>query len=70
MPSGSNILRPINIAWWNLIEGHLKNIYTKLFKNWPDTFFGEDFLNLHLSHIYGKNAPLPGGYSFRPINMA
>ena len=43
--------QPINMAWRNLIEGHPRNISTKLFENQPDTFGVEDFLSFHLSHI-------------------
>ena len=43
------------MAWRYLIVGHLRNISTKLFENWPDTFGGEDFLCFH----YSKIVPTP-----------
>ena len=52
-----------------LIEGHLRNISTKLFENQPHTFREEDFLSFHYSHIM-QNSPPPGSHVFRPINMA
>ena len=46
------------MALRNLIEGHLRNISTKLFENQPDTFREEDFLSFHYSHIR-QNSPAP-----------
>ena len=37
----ANVFRPINLAWRNLIEGHPRNIFTKLFENLP-TSLGEE----------------------------
>ena len=48
---GIHSFRTINMAWRNLIVDHLRNISTKLFENRPDTFWGEDFLSVHYSHI-------------------
>ena len=42
----------------NLIEGHPRNISTKLFENRPDTFGGEDILSFPYSHIR-QNNPAP-----------
>ena len=58
------------MAWRNLIEGHLRNLSTKLFENRPDTFGEEDFLSFHYSHIRQKKPAPHGGHVFRPINMA
>ena len=55
-PPDGQVFWPINMAWRNLIEGHPRNISTKLFENRPDTFGGEDFLSFHFSHI-GQNSP-------------
>ena len=68
-PPGGINFRPINLAWRNLIECHLRNISTKLFENWPDTFGGEDFLSFHFSHIRQNSPAPPGGHVFWPINM-
>ena len=46
------------MAWRNLIEGHPRNIPTKLFENQPDTFGEEDFSSFHFSHIRQKS-PTP-----------
>ena len=43
----------INMAWWNLREGHLS---TKSFENRHDTFWGEDFLSFHFGHLR-QNCP-------------
>ena len=58
------------MAWRNLIEGHPRNISTKLFENRLDTFGWEDFLSFQESHIRQNSPAPPGGYVFRPINMA
>jgi len=46
----------------NLIEGHPRNISTKLFENRPDTFGGEDFLSFDYSHIRQNSPTPPGGH--------
>ena len=46
--AGGHVFRPINLAGRNLIEGHPRNISTKLFENRPDTFGGEDFFEFTL----------------------
>ena len=55
-PSGSHVFQPINMSWRNLIEGLPRNISTKLFENWPNTFGGEVFSSFHYSHIR-QNSP-------------
>ena len=55
--------------WRNLIEGHPRNISTKLFENQPYTFGGEDFFSFHYSHIRQKRTA-PGGHVFVTINKA
>ena len=58
LPPGVHVFLPINLAWRNLIEGLSRNISTKHFENWPNTFVGEDYLSFHYSHIR-QNSPAP-----------
>ena len=67
-PPGGHVFRPINMAWRNQIEGHPRNISTKLFENRPDTSGGEDFLSYHYSHIR-QNSPAPLANDFAPFLM-
>ena len=40
------VFLPINMTQRNLIEGHPRNISTKLFENWSNTLAGEDFFTI------------------------
>ena len=54
-----------------IVDGHPRNISTKLFRNWPDTFVEEDYLKFYNKVFIRQNSTIQRGLkeSFRWYNQ-
>ena len=63
----NNFFLPTNVPCRNLVEGHPRNISTKSFGNWPDTFREEDFYSFQYNHTRQNTLPQVTTFSHRSI---
>ena len=70
-PPGGHVFWDITMIWTNLVDNHLKTIYTKNNSNLTIGFREEDFQSFLYSYIrnIGKTSPAPGGHVFWDIIM-